>query len=91
MIAVMHKAVLPAICNEILKSISLYLCSLVLECGLDLLASLANQLRHDLLIIITKGEVGGDAAVVPPQQPNGCSVICSGCILFCVIVPNRYS
>lgn len=40
--------------------------SLILESGLDLLPAFANQLWHNLTVIIHQGEVGGDAAVVSP-------------------------
>ena len=68
-----------------------HLCSLILESGLNLLPAFANQLRHNLLIIIPQREVGGDAAVVSSQKPDGSSVICPSCIVLCVIIPHRHT
>ncbi|KAA6429489.1 MAG: hypothetical protein FRX49_00881 [Trebouxia sp. A1-2] len=45
------------------------LSTLILESGLDLFPGLANQLWHNLLIIVPQREVGGDAAVVTSKEP----------------------
>lgn len=68
-----------------------YLGTLILECGLHFLASLANELRHDLLIIVVQGKVGGDAAVVTPQQAYCSPVVCTRCIDLGVVVAHRHA
>ena len=67
-----------------------HLGTLILEGGLDFLPAFANQLWHNLLVIVPQREVGGDAAVVPAQQPNGSPVISPSCIVLGVIVSHRH-
>ena len=57
--------------------------------GLHLFPGLPNELGYGLLVVLLHGEVGGDGRVIPTQQPNGSSVICSSCSLFRVIVSHR--
>lgn len=67
------------------------LCSFILQGSLDLLASLANELRHNLLVIVPQREVGGDAAVVTAQQAYCSPVISPRRIHLGVIVANRHA
>ena len=83
--------VLQLLCHSWLSLSVPHLCSLILESGLDLLPAFANQLRHNLLIVLPQREVGGDAAVVSSQKADCSSVICPSCIVLCVVIAHRHT
>ena len=49
------------------RDVVAHLGSLIFEGGLHFFPALANQLWHNLLIVVAQGEVCGDAAVIPTQ------------------------
>ena len=56
-----------------------------------LLARLADELRHGLRVVVGEREVGGDGAVVPPQQPDGRPVVRARRRLLRVVVAHRHA